>query len=312
MVILQAAFAFALLFAGGELLVRGASAMAFRAGVSQLAIGLTVVAFGTSAPELVVSLDAALTGANDISVGNVVGSNVANIALILGIAAVIAPISVQRKAVRADIPFMLAASGALLAVLANGTIARLEGAVLATGLLGFVVFTMRQSRRELEASRDDSEPEIRIDVRGLGRSGVLVLVGLALLVGGGRMLVSSAVRFAEILGLSQAAIGLTIVAVGTSLPELATSLIASWRGHNDLAVGNVVGSNVFNILGIIGMTAVVHPLSLGSITWTDLLAMSLIAVALLPIAFTGRRIGRLEGAFLLLCYGVYIAHTLGA
>jgi cation:H+ antiporter len=301
-----------MLYIGGESLVRGASTLASRLGVSSLAIGLTVVAFGTSAPELVVSLDAALSGANDISVGNVVGSNIANVALILGLAALLRPSVVQAKIVRIDAPIMIAASFALLAVLGNGRASRIEGSCLVLGLAAYTVFTFWEARGESPPVREEiasAAPQRPISA-SLG--GFLVLVGFLLLVGGGHLLVTAAVDMATALGISQAAIGLTIVAIGTSLPEFATSVIASMRGQGDIAIGNVVGSNIFNILGILGLTAVVHPLELGAITWLDLGTMAGLACVVTILISTRLRLGRIEGGLLLVTFIIYLSWRLAA
>ena len=313
-VLLQAVAGLVMLYYGGEWLVRGASALAARLGVSALAIGLTVVAFGTSAPELVVSLDAALSGANDISVGNVVGSNIANVALILGLAIVVTPAVVESRIVRVDAPLMIAASLALLAVLADGVASRVEGAVLLAALAAYVVLTFRQARRESAAVRGEFETAAPAPPSGPGPAGSLALVGLGLglLVGGGHWLVTAAVTFATAVGISQAVIGLTVVAVGTSLPELATSLIAAARGQGDIAIGNVIGSNLFNILGILAITALVHPLERGAITWTDLGVMTALAVLVTVFLATGRRLTRVEGAVLLGAYVAYTGHLAAA
>jgi cation:H+ antiporter len=301
-----------MLYFGGEWLIRGASALASRLGVSPLAIGLTVVAFGTSAPELVVSVDAALSGANDISVGNVVGSNIANIVLILGLAALLRPATVVAKVVRVDAPIMVLVSFALLAVLADGTASRMDGSLLLAGLVGYVAFTFWEARRETPQVRDEFAA-VAPDGPSTARvASVLIVLGLVLLVGGGHALVASAVTLAAHLGISEAAIGLTIVAVGTSLPEAATSVIAAHKGHGDIAVGNVVGSNIFNILGILGASAVIRPLALGGITWLDLGMMAVSACVLAFLLFTRRRVGRIEAFFLLAFYLLYTGWLLAA
>jgi cation:H+ antiporter len=310
--IAQAGAGLVMLYVGGESLIRGSAALASRLGVSSLAIGLTVVALGTSAPELVVSVDAALSGANDISVGNVVGSNIANIALILGLAALLHPVTVVAKIVRVDAPIMVLASFALLAVLANGKASRLEGSLFLIGLVAYTTFTFWEARRESLEVRDEfaaaapaTQPKALVAV-------LLVIGGLALLVGGGHCLVTSAVILAGHLGVGQAVIGLTIVAVGTSLPELAASVIASRRGQGDIAVGNVVGSNIFNILGILGITAAIRPLDLGAISWVDLGAMAALACILTALVSTRRRLGRAEGALLLTLFVLYTSWLLAA
>ena len=308
----QTAVGLALLYCGGEALVRGASALATRLGVSSLAIGLTVVAFGTSAPELVVSLDAALSGANDISIGNVVGSNIANIALILGIASLIRPALVEAKVVRIDAPIMILASLALIAVLANGTMSRLEGALLLSSFVAYTVFTFWEARREPPAIREEFASAAPGAPAKVSLATFFVVAGLALLVAGGHMLVSAAVALATALGISEAVIGLTIVAVGTSLPEFATSVIAALRGQGDIAVGNVVGSNIFNVLGILGVTAAVCPLNMGGITWLDLGAMVVLACALSLMLVVSRGLGRTEGVLLLVSFTGYTGWLLAA
>ncbi len=301
----QIAASLVLLYFGGGCLIRGASTLASRLGVSPLAIGLTVVAFGTSAPELVVSLDAALSGANDISVGNVVGSNIANVALILGLAALVRPCFADAKLVRIDAPIMIAASVALAVILANGTASRIEGSLLLLALVGYSIFTFWEARREPEPIREEIASAAPQRISGASAGAALVLVGLGLLAGGGHLLVAAAVEFAASLGVSQAAIGLTIVAVGTSLPEFATSVLASIRGHGDIAIGNVVGSNIFNILGILGFTSLLHPLEMGEITWLDLGTMLGLACLVTALIHTGRRLGRVEGSLLLVAFALY-------
>ncbi|MDZ7749670.1 MAG: calcium/sodium antiporter [Halofilum sp. (in: g-proteobacteria)] len=305
-----AAAGLALLYFGGEGLVRGASGLAARLGVSPLAIGLTAVAFGTSAPELVVSLDAALGGANDIAVGNVVGSNIANIALILGLAVLLAPAIVQAKIVRIDAPLVLLVSLLLLAVLADARAGRLEGGLLLAGLVAYTAFTFWEARREapaVQAELAGAAPPARA---GAGADALRTLAGLAMLVAGGHLLVTAAVALATGLGVSQAVIGLTIVAVGTSLPELATSLVAAARGQRDIAVGNVVGSNLFNILGILGVTALVQPLGQGAITWADLGVMTVLAGGLALRLGIRPALGRHDGALLLAAFAAYTAWLL--
>ena len=300
----------ALLYFGGEWLIRGASALATRLGISSLAIGLTVVAFGTSAPELVVSIDAALSGASDVSVGNVVGSNIANIALILGLAALLRPAKVEAKILRVDAPIMILVSFALLAVMADGRASRLEGCLLLLGLIAYTGFTFWEAGRESERVREEFASAAPAPRKHASVSGLLVVAGFACLVVGGHLLVTAAVELATLLGMSQAAIGLTIVAVGTSLPEFATSVMASLRGQGDIAVGNVVGSNIFNILGILGLTALIHPLELGAISWLDLGTMVGFACVLGVLLLTRHQLGRAEGAFLLAGFAVYTSSVL--
>lgn len=308
--VIQAVAGLAILYLGGEALVRGASTLASRLGVSSLAIGLTVVAFGTSAPELVVSVDAALSGANDISVGNVVGSNIANIALILGLASLLRPAVVEAKIVRIDAPIMVMVSIALIGVLANGLASRPEGVVMLAGLVVYAVFTFREARRESLLVRDEFASAAPESLSKGVISSFLVVLGLLLLVAGGHLLVTAAVSLAALLGVSQAVIGLTIVAVGTSLPEFATTVIAALRRQGDIALGNIIGSNIFNILGILGLTAVIRPLSLGEITWTDLGVMLGVSALCTVLLFIRRRLGRVDGTSLLLVYAFYTAWLL--
>lgn len=294
-----------MLFLGGETLIRGASTLASRFGVSRLAIGLTVVAFGTSTPELVVSVDAAISGANDIALGNVVGSNIANITLILGLAALLRPMAVEAKIVRVDAPIMIFVSLVLIAVLADGGISRLDGSLLVLGLLAYTAFTFWEAKRESRAVREEFAAAAPPAPTSALLGNTLVVAGIILLVGGGHLLVTAAIDLAALLGISQATIGLTIVAVGTSLPELATSVIAAVRGRGDIAIGNVIGSNIFNILGIVGVTALIRPLELGEITWLDLGIMMGLACVVTMFIYTRLHLARVEGAILFLAFIFY-------
>jgi len=296
----------ALLFAGGELLVRGAAGLAHRFGISALAVGLTVVGFGTSAPELVVSVDAALSGANDVSLGNVVGSNICNVALILGLAALLRPLRVKAKLVRFDGPLMVLVSLGLLIVLSDGRLGRFDGIVLLAGLAWYVAFTFWQAGREPDEVKAEITGAVPGGPTAMSVSVASILGGLLLLIGGGHILVRAAVVLAVDLGVKEATIGLTIVAVGTSLPELATSVIASVRGHSDIAAGNIVGSNLFNLLGVLGATALITPLYRGEVGWDDLLVMVGVALVALPLLSTRLRLSRVEGAVLLSIYLVYV------
>lgn len=298
----------ALLFAGAELLVRGAAALALRGGISPLVVGLTVVAFGTSAPELVVSVQAALDGVGGIAAGNVVGSNIANVGLILGVAAMIRPLRVEAQLVRLDMPLLIGASGLLAFLLWDQALARSEGLLLLAGFFGYVGFTLWMARRNPLATPDEPLPSVRGTVwRDLG----FVLAGLAALVLGSQGLVRGAVAIAEAAGLPPAVIGLTLVAVGTSLPELATSAVAAYRGAGDLAIGNVVGSNLFNALGILGTAAVVRPLDVSGLDGLNLGTMLLMAVLMLPLAWSGFVLSRREGALLVVLYSAYTVLLLG-
>jgi cation:H+ antiporter len=292
------------LFLGGELLVRGSSALSLRFGLSPLVIGLTVVAFGTSIPELLVSIDAALAGANDIAVGNVVGSNIANIALILGLAALLRPLMVESRVIGIDLPVMIIASILMVLALGWGYILRVEGLILASGLVFYVRLTFRKARSE-SPPVEETQAEIRQPAASITRLAVLIASGLVLLFGGARLLVDSAVEIASVLSVSQAVIGLTIVAVGTSLPELATTIVASLRREGDIAIGNVIGSNTFNIFGVLGLTAVVRPLESGGIGWIDLGVMFGVAFMLAMILLRRLFLSRWHGCMFLMIYAAY-------
>jgi len=300
----------ALLIAGGEVLVRGSSRLARRFGISELVVGLTVVAFGTSSPELVVSVLAALQGRSEIAVGNVVGSNIFNILFILGLAALIRPLVVARTLVRRELPVMIAASLLLWLFATNRLISKSEAALFVAGLIAFVSYTVWAARREPAEQVESPLP-----------SGTLhwlldtlcVLAGFVLLVLGARWLVSAAITTARALGVDESVIALTIVAAGTSLPEVVTSVVAANRGKNDIAVGNIVGSNIFNVLCIVGISAMFGTEGLRvapSVENFDLPVMIAVAVACLPFLATGHRLARWEGAVFLGYYGLYTAYLI--
>jgi cation:H+ antiporter len=296
-----------LLYFGAEGLVRGSSSLALRLGLSPLVVGLTVVAFGTSSPELVVSLKAALDGQGAISVGNVVGSNICNIGLILGLCAMITPIATNSQIIRVDIPIMLGITSVALFVLANGHLGRPEGILLFALLLAYIFFSIRLARRQpADALSAEFGEEVKISKRGLAVDILMVIGGLIILVFGARFLVDGAVIIARAFGWSEALIGLTIVAIGTSLPELATSLLAAVKKEADIAVGNIVGSNIFNLLGILGITAIVHPLATDGVGMVDFAVMAGFSLVLWPMAFHQQRITRPEGAALLAGYLGYL------
>jgi cation:H+ antiporter len=303
-----------LLTGGGEALVRGATSMAKLAGLTPAVIGLTVVAMGTSLPELVVSVIAAVRGQPDIAVGNIVGSNIFNIAVVLGVTALILPLPVRGGVVRLEWPVMLAVSLLLVVVVRDRLLDRAEGAFFLLLFAIFTAYVVHLARREVTAM-ERAELTEEVEQRSLhprrGREIVVstgsVAIGIALLVAGGHALVEGASALARLAGMSERVIGLTVVAAGTSAPELATSLVAAWRRETDVAVANVVGSNIFNILGILGITALVGrtPVS-DAIVATDLWWMVGTALLLFPIMWSGRRIGRIEGALLV---AVYVAYT---
>lgn len=299
----------AALVAGAELLVRGASRLALAVRVPPLIVGLTVVAFGTSSPELAVSTSAALAGQGDIALGNVIGSNIFNILFILGLAALVAPLVVSSQLVRFDVPVMVVATVLLLWMVSDGTISGGEGVVLLLGLALYVGFLIREGWRSAAAEPVDPD-RVRRGAASFAADAAMIAVGLGLLVVGSDWLVDSARRIATALGVSELMIGLTIVAAGTSLPELATSVIAAARGQRDLAVGNVVGSNLFNILGILGVAAVVAPEGLAAppaaVTFDIPVALT-VAAACLPV-FAGGAIVRWEGALFIGYYVAYVAY----
>ena len=308
----------ALLIAGAEMLVNHASFLALAFGISPLVIGLTIVAYGTSAPELVVSVQSSYSGQGDLAVGNLVGSNIANVLLILGVSSVVTPLVVSRKIIRLEVPLLIGISIATMAMAWNGSIGRLEGSILFLGALLYTGFIIYQSRREesedarIAALDLDAPPAIALERPRTGQIVirlVWIVVSFAMLVLGSRALVYSASTIARSLGFSELIIGLTIVAVGTSLPELATSVMASIKGEKDIAIGNVIGSNIFNILFVMGVCSMVAPeglpIALPALRF-DIPVMVAVAIACLPIFFTGGIVDRWEG---LLFLGYYLAYT---
>ncbi|MGR2738039.1 calcium/sodium antiporter [Billgrantia sp. Q4P2] len=297
----------ALLIAGAEGLVQGASRLAARLGISPLIVGLTVVAFGTSAPELVVSLKAAFAGQAGIAMGNVVGSNIFNVLFILGVSALIVPLAVAHQLIRLDIPLMIGLSLIVFLMAADGHIGRLEGGLLVLGLVAYTGFLLWQGRRQAPATEPATGGEEK--PHHWARDALFVVGGLAMLVAGSRLFVDAAVVLATWLGVSDQVIGLTLVAAGTSLPEVVTSILAALRGQRDIAVGNVVGSNVFNLLGVLGLTGLLAPAGIAvteAMLSLDLPVMIAVAIACLPICLTASAISRWEGAILL---GYYMAYT---
>lgn len=299
------------LVVGAECLVRGASRLAAAFGVSALVIGLTVVAFGTSSPELAVSVKAALSNQADIALGNIVGSNIFNVLFILGISAIITPLAVSRQLIRIEVPLMIALSGLVLVFALDGGISRTDGLILVIGLVIYVGFAIYQSRKEnLQAVKIVDEGDVGSNRVHLLNNLFLIGIGLSLLVIGSRWLVNGAVAFAQYLGVSELIIGLTIVAGGTSLPEVVTSIVAAVRGERDIAVGNVIGSNIFNIMGVLGLASLVAPAGIAvtpNAIGFDIPIMIATAFVCLPIFFTGGIISRSEGVLLL---GFYVAYTL--
>ncbi|MCR9144084.1 MAG: calcium/sodium antiporter [bacterium] len=335
----------ALLIIGAETMVRGASSLAAWIGISPLVVGLTIVAYGTSAPELAVSLQAAAAGNGQIVLGNVIGSNIVNVLLILGASALIVPLVVERRLVRLEAPLLIGVSALTWFFAADGQVGRIEGLLLLTGAVLYTGFIVVQSRQETaaglasgvsdrdrenntdhenqSAGENDRDRESKNESAGESdsapmRGGIalqilLILIGLGLLALGARWLVEGATAIARALGLSDLLIGLTVIAIGTSLPELATSIVAALRGERDLAVGNIIGSNLFNMLFVLGTSALLLPVpvSFHAIA-IDLPIMFAAALACLPIFFTNYRIDRWEGALFLVFYAMYVAYLIAS
>lgn len=309
----------ALLLLGANLMVRGASKLALSFGISPLVVGLTVVALGTSAPEVAVSVGAVLGGKTDIAIGNVVGSNILNVLLILGLSALIAPLVVNLQLIRQEVPIMIGASILLLVLGMDDVLSFRDGAFLCVLLIAYTVFLVRQSRLETQSAQADYDAEIRSPDAGAWDAKwpaqlLLILAGLACLVGGAHGLVEASVAFARAMGVSDVVIGLTIVASGTSMPEVATSVAAALKGERDIAVGNVVGSCTFNILGCLGLSGLVSGdlgLSVApSLLNFDLWVMIAAALACLPVFVTGREIARWEGGLFLAYYAAYVTYLI--
>lgn len=300
------------LYFGAEWLVRGSSSIALRMGITPIIVGCTVVAFGTSAPELVVSLAAVVTESDDISVGNIVGSNVANLALILGAAGIIRPIEVHSSVIKREYPIMLIASIALVFLAYDGVLSRIDGFLLLCGMgayLGYMLGLARESMNDDSASVEGLEDieDIDPDRSNSTKDGLRVVFGMIGLTVGAHFMVSSAITIATEFGISQLVIGITIVAIGTSLPELATSVVAAIRDESDISVGNVVGSNVFNVLLVLGTVAAIAGIVVGELAIEyDLFIMLGITLLIWPIMWTGNRIGRLEGGLMLIGYFTYM------
>ena len=303
--ILYAAAGVAGLYYGAEFLIKGGVAIARKAKISPLVIGLTLVACATSAPELVVSVSAAIDGNSNISFGNVVGSNICNIALILGISALIRPLTVRKQLLTLDSPVMIVSSLLLAAFyFSNHGLNRLQAALLLAGFIAYTLWNIRISRRDEAAA--ETEPGGTVPEIPLHKALLYLVIAMAALVGGAKIFLTSAIYFARLMKISDAVIGLTVVAVGTSLPELAASVVAAIRKESDIAIGNVVGSNIFNILGILGIAPLIKPMENAALNMVDLGMMVFCAVILVPMMRSKWKISRLEGAILLLGYCGYI------
>lgn len=300
-----------LLALGAEGLVRGSSSIALRMGVTPLVVGLTIVAFGTGSPEMFVSLQAALGGNSDLALGNIVGSNICNIALILGVAALARPLHVRSALLQREVPLMIAVTLLLAALLYDGMLSRVDGALLTTGAIVFTVAIYRAARRDRDAVvAAEFAKELPRPQSSTARSAALVAAGFVGLIVGANVLVHGAVVIAQAIGMSQVVIGLTVIAIGTSLPELATSVVAALRNDADVAFGNALGSNILNILLILGVVAMIRPISGAGLRPLDLGVMIGSAIAIYPLMWRGRILNRWEGGLLLAGYAAYIVSAL--
>jgi cation:H+ antiporter len=312
----------AVLYFGAEFMVKGASQLALAFGVSPLIVGLTVVAFGTSAPELVISTLAAISGSTGISVGNIVGSNICNVALILGVAALIAPLAIDPGSLRREYPFMVIVSAVFFALAYDGTLDFGDGAILFVGIIGYVAYNIYLARRHIRAGRqgtaesaegddgsDDAKPDNSKNKKYILTQIAFLVAGLAGLTVGAQVMVDAAEAIAKAAGISEFIIGITIVALGTSLPELATSVVAAVRGESDISIGNVVGSNIFNILFVMGLVPMIRDIPVGAIALqVDFPVMLGVLVLAFPLLRHKYELGRVKGSILLVSYLVYVVY----
>ncbi|MFH1052531.1 MAG: calcium/sodium antiporter [bacterium] len=293
------------LYFGAEGLVKGSASVAIRRGITPLVVGLTIVAFGTSSPELVVSVSAAIRGNAAIAFGNVIGSNICNIALILGLSALITPIKVNLQLIKSDILIMIGATILLIFMILDQNLSRIDGLILFIGIIAYNIYTMRAAKKE-KLTNDELLKRMQ---EKTWKDFFLILGGLVVLVIGANLFISGAIKIANILKVSDVIIGLSVVALGTSLPELATSVVAAIKKQGDISIGNIVGSNIFNILCILGVAALIQPIILSganAVNYIDMIVMVLISIILLPLAWTKLEVSRLEGAFLLFLYFGYM------
>ena len=296
------------LIVGGDYLVRGSSSIALRLNLSPLVVGLTIVAFGTSAPELVISVQSALQGSPDLAMGNVVGSNICNLALVLGITAVINPVRVQTNSIRVDWPMTMGTSILLFLAVREGYLEASEGIFFILILCTYLFFIIRQSRRDVLASKKEQEEEIPdAPSKQIWKDVGFIIIGCIGLYFGSEWFVGSAKDLALSLGVEERVVGLTVVALGTSLPELVTAAVASYKGQTDLALGNLMGSNIFNILSILGITSIIREIHVHvDILNKDIIWMLMITLMILPLMVMRREVGRVDGFILLIVYAVYI------
>ncbi len=293
-----------MLYYGAEFLVKGSSSLAITFGISPLIVGLTVVAFGTSAPELFVSFTAGMKDSSDIAIGNVIGSNICNIGLILGLSALIMPVRVNIKAMKIDIALMILASLAVWIMIIDNEIGRFEGFILTFGILAYVAYTIKKVLK----GKDVVETEVVAGQKKKSKGFYILLIisGLGILIIGSNLFIEGAIQIAKTLGVSNAIIGLSLVAFGTSLPELATSVLAAVKKQSDISLGNVIGSNIFNLLFILGITAILFPIGAGDIQNVDYIVMILLAVIIIPMGLIKKQYGRIDGLLLLLIYFAYM------
>jgi len=303
------------LILGADLLVRGASRIAAAAGIPSLVIGLTIVAIGTAAPEIAVSLQAASLGQGSLTLGNVLGSNIFNVLFVLGVTALVAPIVIAEQLIRFDAPIMVGVSLLAFGLAVDGNLSALDGVILVLGFVGYTVFALRQSRKESEKVHEEYAREFKDreehTARNTARNILFMLMGLVCLVLGARWLVDSATTIAKAIGISELVIGLTVVAVGTSLPEVATSIIAALKGESDIAVGNAIGSNIFNLLGVLGLSGVIAPNGISVATRVltfDFLVMVFVALICIPVFYVDDNVSRGEGALFLSYYILYTGY----
>ncbi len=297
------------LIVGGDYLVRGSSSIALRLHLSPLVVGLTIVAFGTSAPELLISIQSALKGSPDLVMGNVVGSNICNLALVLGLTAVINPVKVQINSIRFDWPMTMGASILLYLIVREGSIAAFEGILFLIIIISYLIFIIQQSRKETKAniSAGDKDEIPEMPSKQIWKDLVFIAIGCVGLYFGSEWFVNSAKELALSIGVEERVVGLTVVALGTSLPELVTAAVASYKGQTDLALGNLMGSNIFNILSILGITSIIREIHVHiDILNKDIIWMLMITLMILPFMIMRREIGRVDGFILLLVYVVYI------
>lgn len=300
------------LYYGAEWLVAAASELAVRMGISPLVVGLTVVAFGTSAPELVVSIDSNLQGSGGMATGNVLGSNICNICLVLGLSAVVFPLAIQKQVIRREMPILLVSTIVFVFFLSDGVINQFESLILAIGIVTYVITSLIQARKEPNADESDDVPAELIEAARSGGAGrvirnlVVIVIGIGVLVAGAKLMVFGGANLARQFGFSEAVIGLTLFAFGTSLPELATSLVAALKKQGDIIVGNVVGSCIFNLLAVVGFTGCIAPLTATDISSIDLIVLLVTSFIALPMMWHRFKLNRWEGVLLFLGYLGYV------